>query len=234
MPEKSHQWHRGMKGIRKEGEPVRDHSLWKQFSRGAAMLAAVVMTVSIFSCAAPITHPVTLRDQGSGVGERYRGDVIALQPFADRRGVTDPHLVGNRVLGGGKKERYATIPIDVAGAVTRTVAERLERMGARIIPLEGWNFSPEALTGPPEEARHRIGGEISRLRCDAKKTLMGTTLRVEVELVFFLGDREERQVNRRPVQVQIERFEPIFKPETVERLVNEALADVMDRGLEAM
>lgn len=191
----------------------------------------ILLGIFTFSCASPTTHPVYIRDQGTPEAGRFSGVPIGLQGFTDDRKDSDRFLIGYRTLGQGKRERYATIPVDVADAVTRAVADRLGRMGARLQPLKGWDLTPGALAEIQSDADYLITGEILRLRCDAKKELLGTNIRLEAELVFYLGNREKQQVSRRPVQVQMERFEPIFNPKKVERFVNEALTEAMDRGL---
>lgn len=196
-----------------------------------APLGVMLLGLFLLSCVSPITHPVYLRDQGTPEAGRFSGVAIGLQAFADRRQESDRFLIGYRDLGGGKRERYATMPVNVAEAVTRTAAQRLERMGARVLPAKGWDHTPEAMERVETGADYLIAGEVVRLRCDAERALLGTTLRVEAQVVFYIGGRGTGQVNRRPVQVGIERFEAIFKPEKIERLVNEALVEILDRGL---
>src|SRR5690606_2890964 len=98
-------------------------------------------------------------------------------------------------------------------------------------PLKGWEYTPEEIVASESTADYWLGGEIEQLHCEAKKELLGTTLKVDAHLVFYLGDPKSRQVRRRPVQIRIERFEAIFKPEKVELRVNEAVTEAMDRGL---
>ncbi len=197
----------------------------------ARALGLVMLAILATSCAAPITHPVELRDRGTAEAGRFAGVSVGLQPAVDRRGEADPGLVGYRQLRRGR-ERYATISMDLAEALTRAISDRLGRMGARVSPAAGWDLTPDAMPTAQSDADHLVACEVIRFLCRAEKKALGTRLQMDLELVFYLGDRKDGRVVRRPVQVQIERFEAVFSPQKVEGLVNEALAEALDRGFQ--
>ncbi len=197
--------------------------------RLAAMLAAMAL---LAACAAPITHPVRITYTGQAPMASERVGRVGLQVLEDGRGRKDAYWIGRREVGAGSYERYVSSPDDVALSVSDALAELLQRKGLDVVQIKGWDFTPEDMLARAEDRDYLIGGTIRKLNCEAEKSLMHTRLVMEIELELQLGRVNRRSVDRRPVDIRMERVAPTFGPEEFQQYINEILAQVLEKGLQ--
>ena len=197
--------------------------------RLAAMLTAMAL---LAACAAPITHPVRITYTGQAPMASESVGRVGLQVLEDGRGREDAYWIGRREVGAGSYERYVSSPDDVALSVSDALAELLQRKGLDVVQIKGWDFTPEDMLARAEDRDYLIGGTIRKLNCEAEKNLMHTRLVMEIELELQLGRVSRRSVDRRPVDIRMERVAPTFGPEEFQQYINEILAQVLEKGLQ--
>ncbi len=197
--------------------------------RLAAMLAAMAL---LAACAAPITHPVRITYTGQAPMASESVGRVGLQVLEDGRGREDAYWIGRREVGAGSYERYVSSPDDVALSVSDALAELLQRKGLDVVQIKGWDFTPEDMLARAEDRDYLIGGTILTFNCEAEKNLMHTRLVMEIALELQLGRIGRKSVDRRPVDIRMERVVPTFGPEEFQQYINEILAQVLEKGLQ--
>ncbi|MDJ0723314.1 MAG: hypothetical protein QNJ04_16870 [Desulfobacterales bacterium] len=195
-------------------------------------LAGLVAAMALLAaCAAPITHPVRITYTGQAPIASERVGRAGLQMLEDGRGHEDAYWIGQRAVGAGSYERYVSSPDDLALSVSDALAELLQRKGLEVAQISGWDFTPEGMLARAGDRDYLIGGTIRRFNCEAEKKLVHTRVVMEIELELRLGRVGEKSVDRRPVDIRMERVAPKFGPDDFQRYINEILAQVLEKGL---
>lgn len=199
-----------------------------RFIRLAGVLAVMMVLVA---CAAPITYPVRITYTGQApIASESIGEV-GLQVLKDERESEDAYRIGLREVGAGSYERYISAPDDVALSISDALAELLQRKGLQVSQINGWDFSPEDMLTRAGDKDYLVGGAIRRFHCDADKGLMHTRMIMEIELELQVGRVGRQTVDRRPVDIRMERVAPTFGPAELQRFMNDMLAQVLEKGL---
>ena len=199
-----------------------------RFIRLTGLLA---VTLALVACAAPITYPVRITYTGQAPIASERVGQVGLQVLEDERNVDDAYWIGRREVGSGSYERYVATPDNVALSVSDALAELLQRKGLQIAQIKGWDFTPEDMLARAGDNDYLIGGVIRNFTCEADKGLMHTRMVMEIELELQVGRVGRQSVDRRPVDIRMERVAPTFGPEDLQRFMNEMLAQVLEKGL---
>ncbi len=203
----------------------------KSLHRLIGLAGSLVAMALLAACAAPITYPVRITYTGQAPIASENVGRVGLQLLEDGRGREDAYWVGRREVGAGGYERYVSSPDDVALSVSDALAELLQRKGLEVAQIKGWNFTPEDMLARAGDRDYLIGGTIRRFNCEAEKNLMHTRLVMEIELELQLGRVGRKSVDRRPVDIRMERVAPTFGPDDFQQYINEILAQVLEKGL---
>ncbi len=196
------------------------------------MLPAVLAAIAgLMACATPITYPVRITYTGQAPIATENVGRAGLQVLQDERGGQHAYRLGRRQVGRGSFERYVSAPDDVALSISDALAELLQRKGLQIRQIEGWDFSPEDMLGRAGDDDFLIGGVIRKFNCEAEKNLMHTRMVMEIELELQIGRVGLAVVDRRPVDIRMERTEPTFGPDKFQYFMNDILAQVLEKGL---
>ncbi len=193
-----------------------------------AVLAAIA---SLIACAAPITYPVRITYTGQAPIATEDIGRAGLQVMQDERTGQDVYRLGRRKVGTGSFERYVSAPDNVALSISDALAELLQRKGLQVRQIKGWDFSPEDMLERAGDNDYLIGGVIRQFNCEAEKGLMHTRMIIEIELELQIGRVGLRQVDRRPVDIRMERTEPTFGADKFQYFMNAMLAQVLEKGL---
>ncbi len=196
--------------------------------RMVGMLAVLALVVA---CAAPITYPVRITYTGQAPIASESVGRVGLQVLQDERGSQDAYRIGLRAVGTGAYERYVSTPENVALSVSDALAELLQRKGLQVSQIKGWNFSPDDMLARAGDRDYLIGGAIRKFHCDADKGLMHTRMIMEIELELQVGRVGRQTVDRRPVDIRMERVAPTFGPDDLQRFMNDMLAQVLEKAL---
>ncbi len=191
----------------------------------------VVATTAVLACAAPITYPVRITYTGQAPIATEDIGQAALQVLQDERDSQDAYRLGRRKVGTGAFERYVSAPENVALSLSDALAELLQRKGLQVRQIKGWDYSPEDMLARAGGNDFLIGGVIRRFNCEAEKGLMHTRMIMEIELELQIGRVGLKTVDRRPVDIRMERTEPTFGPDKFQYFMNDMLAQVLEKGL---
>ena len=195
-------------------------------------LAGVLSMIMVMAaCSSPITYPVRITYTGQAPLASENGARAGLQVLADERGSEDAYRIGRREVGTGAYEHYRSDPDNVALAVSDALAELLQRKGLQISQIRGWDFSPEDMLARSGDKDYLIGGVIHKFHCEADKGLMHTRMVMEIELELQVGRVKRQAVDRRPVDIRMERVVATFGPDELQRFMNDMLAEVLEKGL---
>jgi hypothetical protein len=185
----------------------------------------------IAACASPITYPVHITYTGQAPMASENSAQVGLQVLTDERGRKDAYRIGRREVGRGSYENYRSDPDNVALSVSDALAELLQRKGLQVGQIRGWDFSPEDMLARSGGKDYLIGGAIRKFHCEADKNLMHTRMVVEIELELRVGRVARQAVDRRPVEIRMERVVATFGPDELQRFMNDMLAEVLEKGL---
>jgi len=183
------------------------------------------------ACASPITYPVRITYTGESARTATAPAVVGLQLFQDERGMKDLYQIGTRAIGRGQQERYVSSPENVAVAVSDAAAALLQRKGLKVDQLKDWDLTPESMERLAGDRQYLLAGKIRTLRCDATRRLMHTNMQIEIELVLYIGRVAAGAVDRRPIDIRMERVAPKFGPEELGRFLNDSLSQLLEKGL---
>lgn len=192
----------------------------------------LAITMTVVACAAPITYPVRITYTGQAPIASETIGQVGLQVLQDERGSDNPDRIGLRKVSRGSYERYVSTPENVALSISDALAELLQRKGLQVSQIRGWDFSPEGMLARVGDEDYLIGGTIRKFHCDADKSLMHTRMTMEIELELQVGRVGQQSVDRRPVDIRMERVAPTFGPAELQRFMNEMLAQVLEKGLQ--
>ncbi len=195
------------------------------------LLAVLAAIVSLMACAAPITYPVRITYTGQAPIATEDIGRAALQVLQDERDSQDAYRLGRRKVGTGAFERYVSAPENVALSISDALAELLQRKGLQVRQIKGWDFSPENMLARAGDNDFLIGGVIRKFNCEAEKGLMHTRMIMEIELELQIGRVGLKTVDRRPVDIRMERTEPTFGADKFQYFMNDMLAQVLEKGL---
>ncbi len=195
------------------------------------LLAVLAAIVSLMACAAPITYPVRITYTGQAPIATEDIGRAALQVLQDERDSQDAYRLGRRKVGTGAFERYVSAPENVALSISDALAELLQRKGLQVRQIKGWDFSPEDMLTRAGDNDFLIGGVIRKFNCEAEKGLMHTRMIMEIELELQIGRVGLKTVDRRPVDIRMERTEPTFGADKFQYFMNDMLAQVLEKGL---
>ncbi len=199
-----------------------------RFIRLAGLLAVPLL---LAACATPMTYPVRITYTGQAPIASENVGQAGLQVLQDERGRDDAYQIGRRQVGAGAYERYRAAPDNVALSVSDALAELLQRKGLAITQIKDWDFTPEDMLARAGDKDYLIGGSIRKFSCEAEKNLMHTRMVMEIELELQVGRVGRQSVDRRPVDIRMERVAPTFGPDDLQRFINEMLAQVLEKAL---
>lgn len=203
----------------------------RDFERMLRVLGALLAVMSLWACASPITYPVRVMYTGEQARTVSAPVVVGLQLFQDAREMKDLYQIGSRAIGRGQQERYVSSPENVAVAVSDAAAALLQRKGLTVQHLKNWDLTPASMAQLAGGYQYLVAGELRTLRCDATKRLTHTNMQLEIELVLYIGRVEAGAVDRRPIDIRMERVTPKFGPAELGQFLNDSLSQLLEKGL---
>jgi len=154
--------------------------------------------------------------------------VVGLQAFENLNSEGD--TLGHRIIGKGVQS-YVSRPHSIAEAFTGATEKFLREKAHTVRSVSGWDYKPETLPRVGAGVDTVVSGKILRLFCKAEKKFARTNMILDADVMFIIGDVNNRQVVTRPVKIRLERTELTFDNTKLERFMNETLADLLQTGL---
>lgn len=152
--------------------------------------------------------------------------VVGISPILDSRGTPDS-AVGRKSQASDGRESELVVQGTVAGIVTASFREALEKRGFIVKEVRSWDLSggPVAVEG----IDLLIGGEIRALWVDVVSRTVRDLYTVDVQIRASLVDVAGRGTHNLNLNCKLEREDIKFSVERVEKLLSEALSTAVDQ-----
>jgi hypothetical protein len=198
--------------------------------RFGGILAALIVSVTVSSCAGPKTHTVNLYFHKTGQETLTPPQTVGVVPFEDPR--PSSSMLGKRYRSDGVVDLIVLGSSSPAGDLTQILMEYLGARGIRVVKMDVWEPDPARLSALPEGIDLVFAGRIEALEVEARTALAKTVLRYRIRLIAELGARKKREVVTRSVEISPEVRAMRFNVLDVEKKLNEALINAFDRLLQ--
>ena len=198
------------------------------FSGRAACL--VMAALLLTGCAAPGPKYLNLSYTAvTTVPERNRS--VGLSRFADKRVDTARGYVGFRDLPGGRQEIFAVTDQNLAATLTRVSRSYLEQHGSSVSLIPGRPVTLQRMSQAPEHLSHTLAADINRFECTAEKSGIMTDMALVIDLTFYLGTPNKKQLTTIPIVMTLTRTEWHFSRKKLESFINASLAEILAKAL---
>jgi hypothetical protein len=194
------------------------------------MAGLVMAALMLTGCAAPgpkyldLSYPSAMT-----VPERNRS--MGLSRFADKRVETARGYLGFRDLPGGRKEIFAVTDQNLAATLTRVSRSYLEQNGFSVSLIPGRPVTLQGLSQAPDHLTHTLAADINRFECTAEKKGIITDMALVIDLTFYLGTPDKKQLSTIPIVLTLTRTEWHFSRKKLETFINESLAEILAKAL---
>lgn len=189
----------------------------------------IVLFLAISGCTAAGPKYVDLYYTGKAVDNK--SGKIGIAEFSDSRMGADPGYVGTRYIGKSKKETYLAFGDDLALSVTGICKSYLQDTGFTCLSVPAWEYTPEGAKAAGQRFDLLVGGEIKKLDCFAVKKIGFTSMTLDIEVVFYIGDPVGGTLRTVPFKLTLERNEVTFSEEKLEKFLNESLLEIIQQAL---
>ncbi len=192
-------------------------------------LTAILMLLLVFGCAPKGPKYVDLFYTGtsdvSGSGK------VGIATFKDERENVKPGYVGTRYIGSRGKEIYMALGDDLGLSVTTICRSYLQASGFDCVSVPPWEYTPEGAKAAGQRFDYLVGGEIKKLECFAVKKIGFTSMTLDIDIVFYIGNPDKGVLKTAPVKLKLERNEIIFSEEKLQKFLNDSLLEIIQSAL---
>lgn len=191
------------------------------------LLSLILLVLIPTACAPPATYVVDLA-YIPGLKERPPTKIedihIAVIPFEDDR--TDKNIIGTRRRIFGQVDKFAAHPSPVTASVTQALVSALKVQGYQTEVLQRGTAVESIKDSPPQIV---LSGRIEELMAEAQSKPGYTDIKAIIRLRVKFYKVEEKASNTITEQSQSEIRDPIFTPSTLQKAINEALTEAINR-----
>lgn len=163
--------------------------------------------------------------------EKTQSGAVGIAPFQDRRTGMDDGYVGYRILLDNSQETYFVSGMNLAGTLTRIMGAYFEKHGFTPSPIKSWDLTPEGAVAAATGYKQIVAGTINQFECRARKKGATTDMTLDIDLTLFIGMSDKSALKTIPVSLTLERTELTFTREKLEKFVNQALEEVIQKAL---
>jgi hypothetical protein len=89
----------------------------------------------------------------------------------------------------------------------------------------------QGLSQAPDHLTHTLAADINRFECSAKKNGIMTDMTLVIDLTFYLGTPDKKQLSTIPILLTLTRKEWHFSRKKLETFINESLAEILAKAL---
>ncbi len=202
---------------------------FRQFFSGR-MAGLVMAALMLTGCAASGPKYLDLSYPSAMTApERHRS--MGLSRFADKRLETARGYVGFRDLPGGRKEIFAVTDQNLAATLTRVSRSYLEQHGFSVSLIPGRPVTLQGMSQTSDHLTHTLAADINRFECTAEKKGIITDMALVIDLTFYLGTPDKKQLSTIPIVLTLTRTEWHFSRKKLEAFINESLAEILTKAL---
>ena len=163
--------------------------------------------------------------------EKTQAGGIGIAPFQDKRTGMGEGYIGYRILLDKSQETYMVKGLNLADTLTGIIKVYFEKNGFSTTSVNPWDLTPDGVIKASKGFKQIAAGTINRFECRAKKKGAVTDMILDIDLTLYLGIADKKILKTIPVSLTLERTEFTFTPEKLERFVNQALEEVIQKAL---
>jgi hypothetical protein len=156
---------------------------------------------------------------------------IGIAVFQDKRIDMGEGYIGYRVLLDNSRETYFVKGLDLARTLTGIVKIYFEKNGFATSSVGPWELTPKGVKKASKGFKQIVTGTINKFECRAKKKGATTDMVLDIDLTFYLGIADKNALKTIPVSLTLERTLVGFTREKLEKFVNQALEEVIQKAL---
>ncbi len=186
------------------------------------------MLLILAGCAVPGQKYIRIAYEGDP-GTVGKG-VLGLAPFADQRDGMTNGYVGHRILMDNSQETFFVQGMDLAGTLKKATGEYFEKAGWAVVSMAPFEPTTDGVQSASGGFDRMVTGRIRQFECRARKKGGATTMVLDINLTFFVGDSSKTALKTIPVALNLERTELTFSQEKMERFVNQSVAEVLEKA----
>jgi hypothetical protein len=209
--------------------PLSQRCLFKIPSAGPWICLAVA-ALFFSGCASPGPKYLNL-SYSAPATPLNRDQAMGLSRFNDLRKHTEKGYVGFRHLLGDNREIFVVTGQDLASALTRVTRSYLEQKGFSVSLISAWPATAPGVSGVTGTFTRVLAADIHQFECRAVKKGPATDMTLSIDLTFYLGTPEAKQLTTIPIAMTLERTELMFSRKKLEKFVNEAIEDIFTKAL---
>jgi hypothetical protein len=161
--------------------------------------------------------------------ERTRS--AGLTRFTDKRINKTKGYVGFRQLSENSREIFAVSDQDLASTLTRVSRSFLEQKGFKVSLIPAWPITAQGVSSTPPHLTRVLTADINQFECRAKKNRLLTDMTLVIDLTFYLGTPDKKQLTIIPIVLTLTRKEWHFSRKKLETFINESLAEILAKAL---
>ncbi len=191
-------------------------------------LLSIILLITSAGCATPGQKFINLEYSSDKAMEKQ--GVVGIASLEDARENEGPGYIGHRILLDKSQETFFVPGFNLADTLTRVVTQYVGSRGYDTLPVS-FEPTPEGVQKTPAEMTYLLTGTINAFECAAKKKAGRTTINIEMDLSFVLADKSSGVIKTIPVALETEKIVMTFDLETVEEMMNQALAEVLEKAL---
>jgi hypothetical protein len=191
-------------------------------------LLSIILLITSAGCATPGQKFINLEYSSHKTIEKQ--GVLGLASLVDARENEGPGYVGHRILLDKSQETFFVPGFNLADTLTRVIKQYVSSRGYDTLPVS-FEPTPEGVEDTPSGIEYLLKGKINAFECAANKKAGRTTINIEMDLSFVLADKSSGVIKTIPVALETEKIVMTFDLETVEEMMNQALAEVLEKAL---
>lgn len=163
--------------------------------------------------------------------EKTHEGLIGIAPFQDTRQDMGEGYIGYRILMDKSQETYLVKGLNLADTITKTIKIYFEKNGFKTRPVDPWDLTTDGVIKASRGFNQIVTGKINRFECRARKKGATTDMILDIDLTIYLGIADKNALKTIPISLTLERTEFTFSTEKLERFVNQAMEEVIQKAL---
>lgn len=161
--------------------------------------------------------------------ERTRS--AGLTRFTDKRINAAKGHVGYRQLSENSREIFAVSDQDLSSTLTRVSRSFLEQKGFNVSLIPAWPITAQGVSTTPPHLTRVLTADINRFECRAEKNSLLTDMTLIIDLTFYLGIPDKKQLTIIPIVLTLTRTEWHFTRKKLETFINQSLEEILHKAL---
>jgi hypothetical protein len=156
---------------------------------------------------------------------------IGIIGFKDKRLEMEKGYVGHRILVDKSQETYLVRGLNLASTLTGLSRTYLEKKSYSTTQIPALPLTLAGMDQAPKGIAYILSADINKFECRAQKKGATTDMVMEIDLTFFLGNIQGKKLSTIPVALTLERTELTFTAKKLEKFINQAFKEILEKAL---